>query len=77
MPAEKYEERKKQVEGVAAPIFSSLSGAGAAAAAAGGDMGGMGGMGDMGGGRWGLKHNTLLWCRSLASMAACGWHRSG
>ena len=49
MPAEKYEERNKQVEGVAAPIFSSLYGAAGAAGAADGGMGGMGGMGDLGG----------------------------
>ena len=64
MPAEKYEERKKQVEGVAAPIFSSLYGAGGTAGAAGG---GMGGMGDLGGECW-RSVTSLDWC--------CSWRGS-
>ncbi|KAL4448440.1 hypothetical protein ABPG75_005659 [Micractinium tetrahymenae] len=49
MAAEKYEEKKKDVEAVCAPVFSGLYGAGGAAAGGDGGMGGMGGMGAMGG----------------------------
>ena len=70
MPVDKYEQRKKDVEALTAPMFSGLYGEGGAGAGAGAGAAGMGGMGAGAGGERLL--GGWLCLRGLLSLpAAC------